>query len=367
MSLRDALGPLLEDHGLFVQRDLIRAITDIRERLTLRPIERGRLIQLPLSPAAQTSPVVRLESNTETARARQWIARGDKPQIESTFDLLPGWDAGLEGLADSEYDAGLSSDFSRFANVYRRWVLNEDAALDAEPFDLATLFDQPKLTPTPLPFGDCLTQDDAGQPLAPVVEFSLNAGLTWARYTEPVERMSDRAGLMLTSTSLPSAVLAAAKAGNLRLRTTATLTSPLSIEARRWQGNPFANVGPEIELDATRQFKLQRLTPGSLHDAAVEAGQLTADQHDDTDALAAWLLQQLDRDTQAALNTKVEAHLTLANARPEICIGDRLNDVQRQGRDLAGQPTSLPHHTASVSRVRCDFVDLFSTELTLLA
>ncbi|MEM1027675.1 MAG: hypothetical protein AAGJ38_06300, partial [Planctomycetota bacterium] len=229
------------------------------------------------------------------------------------------------------------------------------------------LFDQPKLTPTPLPFGDCLTQGDAGQPLAPVVEFSLDAGLTWARYTEPVERMSDRAGLMLTSTSLPSMVLAAAKAGNLRLRTTATLTSPLPIEARRWQGNPFAEVGPEIELDTSRRFKLQRLIPGSLHDAAVAAGQLTADQRDDTDALAAWLLQQLDRDTQAALNTNVEARLTLANARPEICIGDRLNDVQRQGHDLAGQPTSLPHHTASVSRVRCDFVDPFLTELTLLA
>ncbi|MEM6854888.1 MAG: hypothetical protein AAF593_10815, partial [Planctomycetota bacterium] len=148
---------------------------------------------------------------------------------------------------------------------------------------------------------------------------------------------------------------------------TATLTSPLSIEARRWQGNPFSDVGPEIELAATRQFKLQRLTPGSLHDAAVEAGQLTADQRDDTDALAGWLLQQLDRDKQASLNATVEARLTLANARPEICIGDRLNDVQRQGRDLAGQPTSLPHHTASVSRVRCDFVEPFSTELNLLA
>lgn len=366
--LGSVLGPLLEDHQLFIQRRLILTPARVAEHFSIRPLEYGRRIQLPLPhPGERANPVTAFDAEAATHRAQLWTARGEPPQVESTFTLQPGWDPALEGQPDSDYDRSQSSDFSRFGNVYRRWVLNEDAALDALVFDLAAFFDQPALAPTPLPFGDCLTLDDAGRALPPVVEISTDAGVNWARLTEPMALMSDRAGITLESIALPSAVLAAAKASNLRLRVTARLTSPLPIAAQRWQGNPFANVGPEVTLDASDAFAVRRILPGSLHDAAIQAGQLTADLRDDTQALADWLLAQLDRDQRDAVNTSARARLTLSHARPEFRIGDRIDAVQPNGHDLTGQPTTLACQTASVSQVRCDFTEPAQTVLTLLA
>lgn len=281
--------------------------------------------------------------------------------------LTPGWDATLEGQPDTDYDHRQSTDFSRFGNVYRRWILNEDATQDAPVLDLAALFGQPALPPTALPFGRCLTLDDAGQSLPPIIEISTDAGVAWSRLTEPATLLHDRAGVVLDSITLPPAVLAAAKNSDLRVRITATLASPLPLSVQRWQGNPFADVGPDVILNASARFTVNRLLPGSLHDAAVRSGELAADLRDDTQPLADWLMHQLDRDTQAAAQSTAQARLTLANARPEIRVGDRLDETQPGRRDIRGNPTSLHPRAASVTQVRCDFEQPIQTVLTLLA
>jgi len=368
LPLRNVLETLLEDHKLVVRRELTLAAGRVAERLSVRPMERGRSIQLPFTRTGQSvSPVTTFESTTQPPRARLWVARGGRPRIESTFVLVPGWDPTLENRPDADYNPSQSSDFSRFGNVYRRWVLNEDASRDGPAFDLAALFDQPNLAPAPIVFGDCLTLDDAGRPLPPIVEFSTDAGANWSRLTDPASFMNDRAGLTLDSIALPASILAAAKNGSLQLRVTASLISPEPIIAQRWQGNPFADVGPEMEIDASDSFAVQQISPGSLHAAAVQAGQLTAELRDDSAALADWLLRQIDRDIQAAVNTTARARLTLANARPEIRPGDRLDEALPHGRDINGGPATLPSRTATVTEVRCDFAKPAQTVLTLRA
>lgn len=350
---RTTLESLLEEHGLFIQRRLTLTRSSVAEQRSVRPLEFGRRIALP------PTCTVKLDTTAPAQVARPWIARATRPSVESTFELSPGWDSSLEGQPDADYDRSQSSDFSRFANVYRLWRLNEDATLDGEPFDLATLFGQPALPPTPIAFGDCLTLDDAGRPLPPIVEVSLNAGGTWSRYTSPAQILSDRAGVYLDPTALAAATLTAAKNADLRLRVTATLTSPDATELQRWQGNPFAELGAPVRLDASSLFQFKRVDPQSIHHAGVRAGSLLADEHDDAPAMLAWLLQQLDRENQLPLRRQATATLTLANARPELRVGDRIDHAFLSNHD---EPNM---RFASVTRVACDFTDRLSTSLQL--
>lgn len=350
---RTTLEALLTGHGLFVHRRIALHRSAVTEQRGVRPLELGRRIALP------TRCRIGWHVATPARLARPWIARGARPRVESTFDLTPAWDPSLEGQPDTDYDRAQSSDFSRYGNVYRLWRLNDDATLAAEPLDLATLFDQSALSPTPIPFGDCLTLDDAGRPLPPIVEVSRDAGSAWSRFTDAVRFLPDRAGVVLDPATLDSATLAAAKSGDLRVRVTATLTSPEAFALRRWQGNPFAALGPAVRLDASALFKFQRVDPQSIHHDAVRNGPMLADEHDDESAMLAWLLGQLDRESRLPRRVPMAATLTLANARPELRVGDRLRD------DFTADADTQPDRFATVTRVARDFTDRPTTTLTL--
>lgn len=357
-----SLAALLRAHGLFIRRRFTGHPTAPApapapaEFRSVCAAQYGRRIALPKA--------TRLTSHraTPSPRARRWIARGQRPRFESTFTLQPGWDPTLENQPDADYHRTDSSNFSRFANVYRLFRLNEDATLDGPRFDLADFFQQFTLTPSPIPFSACLTRDDADQPLRPIVEVSLDAGVIWKRYGDAVRLLTDRAGVVLDPVELDAATLAAAKNQALSVRVTASLTSPQPIEATRWQGNPFASLGPPVHLDVAERFGLTRVDPGSLHHAAVVAGQLSADQRDDTQALADWLLKQMDRD--AEVPDGAQARVTLTNARPELLIGDRMLGVITPDRDARGRPTDLDGQPAAVTRIVCDFTDRPTTTLT---
>ncbi|MEM1108718.1 MAG: hypothetical protein AAGH99_08515 [Planctomycetota bacterium] len=359
--LGSTLEPIVNTHGLFIQRDLRWSGNQISERRTVRALACGRRIEISPPSSSRPSPVIEFRSGAETLRAHLWTARGGRPQIESTFTLRPGWNPALEGRADGEYDRSLNPEFSRLANVYRLWVLNEDGLLpNVDAYDLAALFNQPGLPASPLRFESCLTLDDMGRPLLPIVEFSVDGGSHWSRYTDPVRLLDGPAGLALDSVALPIAVLAAARAGELRIRITASLISPEPMQARRWQGNPFTNVGPEVRLDASAAFTVHRVTPGSLHAADIQTGRLTANIRDDTQSLNRWLLEQIDRDSASTDHSQFEARVTLSNARPELRIGDRIRT-----KLFNHHSSSNTDESASVLSIRCDFVNHPKTTLTL--
>jgi hypothetical protein len=200
----------------------------------------------------------------------RFIAEAAGPVVESTFALVGGWDAADEALADGEYSKSGSSDFEAVANVFRLWVLNEDGAFTAEPFDrgpafdLTTLFDDGRaIEPQPLRFGHALSQDAAGRSVGVVVEMSIDGGASWSRYPGTASVLSDRAGVYLADDALPAGFLAAVRGGVGKIRVTATLRNPLPLQSVRWRGNPFTGAFRTQRLKLGDAFGWRRVLPGS--------------------------------------------------------------------------------------------------------
>ncbi|MEM7627286.1 MAG: hypothetical protein AAF333_16945 [Planctomycetota bacterium] len=364
IALNQPLTPQLErlfrTHRLVVRRRFSLVDSVPRESRTVTTAERIRMVPWTQDPRSKGRALFRARrSTTPHTAARPWVALGGKPTVESTFTLLPGWNAALEGEADTQYDRVASIGFSRFANVYRRWVLNEDARLDAESFDLAALFGQPGLLPTPIPLRDCLTQDDAGEPLPPILEISLDGGATWIRYGPPWRLLDDRAGIYLDPVTIDPATLSAAKNRTLRVRVTASLRSPQPAEKLRWRGNPFGPTRPPLRLDVSDRFVFRRVDTQSVHKPGILGGSLVADEVDASRELEAWLIDRLDREASnpAQAGDASTTTLTIPNARPEFRVGDRLRDVDLRSRGLGTRP-------ASIVAVRCDFGESPSTRIT---
>ncbi|MEM9883138.1 MAG: hypothetical protein AAF800_09505 [Planctomycetota bacterium] len=365
-SAESVLRSWCETYGLVVQQTRRRVGGRVVAWRSLRPATRGRLISLPRAAMRGGDEAVRrVASRVTDRRPRRWVALGGRPIVESTFVLHPGWDPTLEGEPDDAYDRGASGDFSRYANVYRRWVLNEDGRDRGPTFDLAALFaDVVGAAPTAASFGRCLTRDDAGQRLGPVVEVSYDGGATWSTADGLWALLEDRAGVYFDASALGSAFLAAAKAGAARVRVTATLTALRPIEAGHWRGNLFDEPGPPRTLDASALFAFRRVDPQSIHHAGLAAGQRDADERDDRDAMARWLVARID-EAGPGVGGSAAAELKLSGARPELRAGDRLSEVAAAGRDAAATPISLTELKATVAAVRCDFEPISSTRLTL--
>ncbi|MEO1235556.1 MAG: hypothetical protein AAFX76_02080 [Planctomycetota bacterium] len=360
------LADLLTANRLFVDRRFTGVEATIGERRVVRPLVSGRSVSISFPKADRHRGIVsKFEVAQPDTGPRRWVAYGSPPVVESTFDLIPGWDATLEGGSPDAYDPAGNPDFSRYVNVYRRWVLNEDAQADGPVFDLASFFGQPGLAPTPRRFGPCVAQDDAERPLSPVLEYSLDVGVTWVRLTGGWSVLADRAGVLVTEGTLASGWIDAAAAGSLRLRLTASLTSPNPIEAARWRGNPFGTTRSPVVLDWSDRFARRQVAAASIHHAAVRAGTLGADERDDTAAMADRLVRRLDQEEQTPSADPARIELTLTGVRPEWRVGDRLRGVLGPGRDAQGEPSGVSGHGATVVGVRCDFNEQPRTVITL--
>jgi hypothetical protein len=336
----------------------------VRERRAIRPAAQGRPVHLRWADDDQPlGEVLQVDIKHVPDTARPWIARAAGPVVESTFDLVPGWDGGLEGQADSEYSRDTSTDWPRYANVYRYWALNEDAHFTpapygrGQPFDLGACFDQAPMSPRPLRFLDNLTLADTGQRRPPLVEMSLDNGDTWTTYPGEVRIDHQRAAVHLRDATLPAAFLIAAKAGSAAVRVTASLQSPRPFEVARWRGNPFAGALPPRILNARDLFTPRRVSAQSLHHADVSAGALDALQSDPAHAMSQWLLEQIDRHDQSQTARAGEARLTLAGANPLLRPGDRLFNSRAAGRDGADRDDAVAQQGATVAVVHCTWPD----------
>jgi len=360
-GLGDVLRALLNAAGWMVQAQRWRVGGETRGTGVVVPADAGRPFVLPWDGgdgAGGVSRVGRVEIENRTDPPRRWVMRGDRPIVEATFALVPGWDPALAGLADSEYGRSTSSDFSRYGAVYRHWVLNEDGAFDAAPFsqgpayDLAALFRDALVVPAPTPVGDCLARDGSGRRLGPIVEVSTDSGATWSRYTGEAAVMRDRAGVVLDDAVLPAGVLSSAKSGQLRVRVTGTLRSPRALERSRWRGNPFAGAGPERVIEAGGAYRWARVDASSIHADALDLGELEADEVDDRRALESALLEQVARgDDEGDASGRVE----LIGAWPTLGAGDRLSEVGGLGLDSRGVASAVSREALRVSSVRVRF------------
>lgn len=357
-SLGEVLRRLLGAAGCRVRADRWWVGGETHGALAVVPGDAGRRFALPWGGGGGVSRVGRVDVEKEHAPPRRWVLRGDRPIVEATLALVPGWDAALGGLADSEYGRATSSDFSRLGAVYRHWVLNEDGAYTGPPFgqgpvfDLAGLFDDPRVVPAPTPVGECLVHDDSGRRLGPVVEVSTDSGASWSRYAGEAAVMRDRAGVVLDDAVLPAGVLSAAKSGQLRVRVTGTLRSPRALERARWRGNPFAGAGPDRVIETGGAYRWARVDASSIHADALDLGELEADEVDDRRALEEALLDQLSRDHGGGT---AAGRVELIGAWPTLGAGDRLVDVGGPGLDAEGVATAVSDAAVRVASVRVRF------------
>jgi hypothetical protein len=351
-SIASRLEPVLAEWGLSIAQSLEMVGQQVRRTLTVLPWRSGRRVALPWSDGdGRGGLVTSVSVDRQVKPPRLWIAQGDRPVVEDTFVLQPGWDAMLEGQPDSDYGRLTSSDFSRFGSVYRAWVLNEDGGFDGAAFDAGELFDRPGSIRSSLRFGLCLTRDTSGRRLSPVIESSTDSGATWAAYPGQADVVNDRAGVLLTDDDLPGAILSAAKAGTLRLRVTATLTSPQPIESRRWDGNPFAGPAPTQVIDFDDQYAWRFVAPTSIHRVGLDSGTLQADTVDDRRALRQRLLAHLARQPGPEITARVD----LAGAWTALRTGDRVADALGRGVALDGNPSSFATRDACIQRIDLTF------------
>lgn len=347
-SLSDVLETILKDYSLIVQRDIRREAGSVVERRYVRPISQGRPIRAVWADDEQPlADVLDVQAESPAHVARLWIAQADGWQIESTFNLVGGWDPALEGQADSEYDKNDSTDFTTYADVYRRWVLNEDGYYTQAPFsrgpayDLNALFDTSDIVPQPLVLNSNLTLGDDGEPLKPVIEVSTNGGSEWVVIAMPSDILGDRAGIYLDPVTLPGDFLTAAKAGLARVRVTAVLASPKPVELSRWYGNAFSSTLPPLVHDLADVFRFQRVNSASIHYANVRSGILAADQVDHTHAMFRWLVDRMTRHANSGERIGGRATIELAGTWPLLRPGDRLLDVRGKGVAVDGHAQAM--------------------------
>jgi len=354
-----ALEQVLTSYGLIVQRTLVREGHRLVEHRSVRPKDCGRSIHLAWADDDRAlGQVIRTNTNTVAPLARPWIARAKGWQVESTFTLVPGWDPSLEGQSDATYSRADNAEFATYANVYRLWVLNEDGAFTAAPYnqgeayDLSSLFGQEQVRPQPLVFADCLVLDDAGQKRGPIVEMSSDGGSQWTVYPGIAVIAEERAAVYLDDTTLPAAFLSAAKTGDARIRVTGSLQCPVPVQVMRWHGNPFLGTQEAEIRHVGDAFGFRRVDSGSTHYAQVISGAIQADEADETDALQAWLTARMRQASQGEVDGGI-AHLSLAGIWPLLHIGDHLINTTGRDIDVRQRPEAVTGAAATIRSVTC--------------
>ena len=332
LPLAEVLEHVLEAHGLMMERQRWKEGAQASEQRRVMLKAEGRQVAEP-APMNETQrmSVVRQRMTESPATAREWIVQADGWVLESTFELHSGWAPPLAGQPPETYSPATNAQFAQVANVYRLWVLNEDGAFSspatgsAPRFDLATFFDDPSVPIKPVRFLDGLVMEAGGVRRKPRVEQSVDGGNTWQPWAGRVSILNDRAGLRLDDATLSAEVFTAAASGQWRMRVTASLRSPNPVTLRRWQGNPFGRVEEARVLSVGSMFAFRRVTPGSLHDAAIRNGTLWADERNDEPAMWDWLLGQMALGENDGNHD--EQRVTLAGAQTMWRPGDRWREL----------------------------------------
>lgn len=336
-SVERALAALLRPFALVLERGEEVAGVDAPPRFAARQSSNGRRIDLPFVDRKHLGQLLREKSRRTMPRATRWIARAGGKVIESTFTLVPSWDASLEGQPDSTYSRANNDAFTTYANVYRLWSLNEDGRLNdapfnQPPFDLTGFFDEPLHVPAqPLRFGRCLTLDEAGQRKSAMVEVSVDGGSNWSTYEGIAEVAVDRAAVYLDDATLPASFFAAAKSGDAAVRITATLQSPLPFDVARWAGNPFHGQAQPKVIDVSDAFVFARVDQTSIHRALIDAADAAAQENDPTAAMTDWLLGRMSQSDNDDPQDSIT--LELACVLPLLRIGDRVRPTATVSAD----------------------------------
>ena len=303
--LRDALEPLLKEHGLrlLVHPPYMEGASHRGARVS--DARAGKLV------SGLHGLEVSRQSMPGDRRLTRWRAIGSPWEHETTQQLAPAWGPHEAGLPDASYSTG-HPDFIGVSHVFRRWLLNEDGRDPMLPRpDLRSVIGE-RLAQSPLPWLARLPRGAGGVRPPPLIESSLDGGASWTPWAGPAQVLTRHAGVALQDEALPPAFIAACRSGSARIRVTGCLQGGAAVAAELWTGDAHAGRAPDVELNAPTTLRFQRIDP------AAAAGASPPTPIDDRPALASWLLDRATAAEGAGL-----IRLTLAGAHPLLAPGDR--------------------------------------------
>jgi hypothetical protein len=128
---------------------------------------------------------------------------------------------------------------------------------------------------------------------------------------------------------------------------TATLTSPVPVELKRWHGNEQLGTLPPNVVDLASSFGFRRVDPQSVHYPYVQAGLYQADEADDSNRMLRWLVNKMARLAVYAPSDG-RASLEIAGTLPTLRVGDRLFSVGGPGLTADGRSQAMSNTGATV-------------------
>ncbi len=283
------------------------------------------------------------------------LAIGPRKQYECTFELSPGWDPYTATSRWRDVVRTTSSDWPRFANVYRKWVLNEDGRYGQDPWnlevhDFSPISADDFFLPAARRLLPCISADEAGASLGIVVEYRPASGESWRRWPGPVYVGNDECAIRLGGDALPADYYQAAVDQTVAVRVTAVVEADARLTA---EVPGDAGVRREV-LDMSARAAWRRLHSGSIFhgDGAIGA----ADERDDTA-----MLEAAARRCAESAGSAVDAEVTLGWIDTTCGVGDLVERIDGRTVELSGSPGRAPAITA----VRHDFGDGQTTTLTV--
>ena len=354
-SAYDVLASLAGHAGL-----RIRAGADAASLAFYRPGVDGPDRRVGLQPAGQALQLDQTNLHRAdiqlTARpaAPTLLLLGQPKRYEVTFSLLPGWDPCVSVARWRDTVRSLSSDWLMYADVFRKWVLNEHGWYSGPPWNLATTSfaaisaaDFPLSVPRPL--GPCLSTNAAGASLGIVLELRLSASQPWRRWRGPLWTSATQAAVYLGGDALPCDYFDAALAGTAQLRVTATVQADTRLSLR---------IDGDESVPA-QLVEIPRAGWAAVSPASVFLGQSGLGAPavcDDTPLLQAWA------DARGQLLAPAcAASLELGWMDTSMAVGDRVERIAGRPIELRGSGNVSPR----IDAVRHDFANQL-THLTVV-
>ncbi len=338
----------------------IRASRDCCGLVVYRPGRQGRRTSVRLQATGELLSLT--DSNlwrgeikiSRRPSRRAVLALGEKKRYESTFELQTGWDPALQTSRWRDFIRSESDNWPAVADVYRKWVLNEDGHYNTQPwslstYDFAAINSQDFLLQEARKFSPCISTDSYGQNLGIVVEVRYGYDETWNRWTGPVWVSSDRCEVYLGGDALPADYFQAAATSQVQLRVTATVEADTRLVAE------IAGDGglPREVVDFSAHAKWRKVHEGSIFFNQEGIGEPA--EQDDTE-----VLRNLARRYSEVVSTAVEGELHLGWVDTSYHIGDIVERIDGKDIELPSNPYSRPH----VTSVQHDFINQ-STRLTI--
>jgi hypothetical protein len=249
---------------------------------------------------------------------------GDLKLYESTFDLVPGWDPSAEGEERDVYRRS-HPDFADYADVYRKWVLNEAGDYTGEPwsagpaYDFSSLFGTSSCPERRRRFLPAISTDDAGESYGVCVEVSYDGGATWSHYCGAVRVLRDECGVALSSDQLPPELFRAAERDDLAIRVTAAVESDarLGVVVER-PGLQDDHRGRRLWIDVSDDYHFRKVDSGSIFSGGASR------EVDDTERLT---LLAADL-WQAGRHAPVPCRIGLPMFSVGYRVGDRIDGIR---------------------------------------